>query len=418
MKLHVCYILLIIISLGCKSSLPPSLQPGNPLSEILQHPKLQPVIKNYKDYEVQIIYTQIDRNKDQQPQFTSWYWNVDSTRYFYPASMVKMPLALLSLEKLNNIRSSGFPRMNTDTWYLLDSLRPHQHEYKTDVQAPGGKPSLGQDVRAIFATSDNQAYNHLFEFLGRTYINESLEKHGYTRTGLQHRFYAADRDQAYAQPMTFFDANGGLFKEKEKIDEVQWVNPQQKLLKGKGYVDNSGAIMKKPFDFSSKNWFALTDMEMMLRAALFPKDVPKAHRFKISTDDYKLLHRSMGLFPREFDYPKYNPAEYWDGYVKFFVFGDTKAQQNGSIRIFNKVGEAYGTLTDVAYIVDFEHHTEFILAATILCNSDGIFNDDKYDYDSTGFPFLAELGRAVLEYDKKRVRKVEPDLSYWENIVK
>jgi hypothetical protein len=42
-----------------------------------------------------------------------------------------------------------------------------------------------------------------------------------------------------------------------------------------------------------------------------------------------------------------------------------------------------------------------MLAATILCNRDGIFNDDKYDYDQTGFPFLAKLGKAMLEERKK-----------------
>jgi len=54
---------------------------------------------------------------------------------------------------------------------------------------------------------------------------------------------------------------------------------------------------------------------------------------------------------------------------------------------------------------------EFILAATILCNADGVFNDDQYDYEAIGLPFLAKLGRAVYQYELKRERKVQPDLS-------
>jgi hypothetical protein len=393
-----------------KSQTPPS---DNPITQILAKPSLQQVLKKKDIYGVQIIYTQIDRDEKQVPHFTSWSWNVDSARYFYPASMVKMPLALLALEKINTIKASGFPRMSSAAYYMLDSLRPNQHVYKKDTAAPNGKPSIAQDVRAIFATSDNQAYNHLFDFLGRTYINESLAQRGFNQTGIVHRFYAADRDQAYAQPITFYDDTRGLFKEGEKIDKKKWRNPQKGLLKGEGYVTGADSLVKKPFDFATKNWFALTDMEMVLRAALFPQVMPEEKQFKIAPDDLKMLHRSMGLFPREFDYPKYNPTAFWDGYVKFFIFGDTKDQQSGDIRSFNKVGEAYGTLTDVAYIVDFKTNTEFILAATILCNTDGIFNDDKYDYDNTGFPFLAELGRSALEYDRKRPRKVKPDLSYW-----
>ena len=41
----------------------------------------------------------------------------------------------------------------------------------------------------------------------------------------------------------------------------------------------------------------------------------------------------------------------------------------------------------------------------IRCNSDGIFNDGKYDYDETGFPFLARLGQAVLEIRTQKTSK-------------
>ena len=78
-------------------------------------------------YDVQIMYTQIDRDATQKPRFQSYYWNVDSTRYFYPASTVKMPLALLSLEKINRLRQRGYPKLNRDTPYRLDSLRAFQH---------------------------------------------------------------------------------------------------------------------------------------------------------------------------------------------------------------------------------------------------------------------------------------------------
>ena len=82
-----------------------------------------------------------------------------------------------------------------------------------------------------------------------------------------------------------------------------------------------------------------------------------------------------------------------------------------NIRIFNKVGDAYGFLLDNAYIVDFDKGVEFMLSAIIYCNSDGIFNDDKYDYDAVGYPFLGNLGRAIYDYEVKRVKKVKPNLS-------
>ena len=71
------------------------------------------------------------------------------------------------------------------------------------------------------------------------------------------------------------------------------------------------------------------------------------------------------------------------------------------IRIYNKVGYAYGTITDVAYIKDKKNEIEFFLTATILVNENKIFNDDIYESDQIGIPFLAALGRAVLEELKK-----------------
>src|SRR5258708_40352566 len=69
---------------------------------------------NRKDIlEIQIIYTQITRDANNRPTFSSFYFNVDSSRYFYPASTVKLPLALLSLEKLNQLHVTGLNKYTT-----------------------------------------------------------------------------------------------------------------------------------------------------------------------------------------------------------------------------------------------------------------------------------------------------------------
>jgi len=386
----------------------------NPLEKILaaHAADFDSILSRPEVYEVQIIYTQIDRDEKQFPHFTSWFWNVDSTRYFYPASTVKMPLALLALEKINHLRQSGYPALTKNSPYRIDSLRPYQQNYLEDTTAPGNRPSIGHDIRKIFVASDNQAYNHLFEFLGREHINQTLREKGYTRTGIVRRFYAGGRDNAYTSPITFQDGAGYTrWKQKELYDETRWVNPQQKQQKGWGYIDSRDSLIPEPFHFGNQNWFALTDMEKMLRAVIFPDAVPEQNRFDLKPDDYRFLWHYMGIFPRECDHPHYDTTNYWDGYVKFFLFGDTKGRQDGTVRVFNKVGVAYGTLTDVAYVADFDQNVEFILAATILCNRDGVYNDDKYEYDAVGFPFLAKLGRAVYTHELKRKRRVTPDLT-------
>jgi hypothetical protein len=88
-------------------------------------------------------------------------------------------------------------------------------------------------------------------------------------------------------------------------------------------------------------------------------------------------------------------TEYYDSYVNFFMLGDLEKPISDHIKIYNKVGYAYGYLTDCAYIVNVKNDISSTITATIHVNPNGIFNDDAYEYKTIGIPFLAELGRQI-----------------------
>lgn len=67
-------------------------------------------MQNVEQHRVQIIYTQIDRDAENRPTFTSFTYRVDPAEYFYPASTVKLPTALLALEKLQRLSIDGLGR--------------------------------------------------------------------------------------------------------------------------------------------------------------------------------------------------------------------------------------------------------------------------------------------------------------------
>jgi hypothetical protein len=75
------------------------------------------------------------------------------------------------------------------------------------------------------------------------------------------------------------------------------------------------------------------------------------------------------------------------------------------------VGWAYGFLTDASYVADFKNKVEYMLSATVYVNSDGILNDNKYEYENVGHPFLYQLGQTIYQYELARKRKNAPDLS-------
>ncbi len=68
------------------------------------------------------------------------------------------------------------------------------------------------------------------------------------------------------------------------------------------------------------------------------------------------------------------------------------------IEIFNKVGYAYGYLTDCAYIINKKSNKKYLITATIHVNKNQIYNDGvyEYEYETIGIPFLAQLGRELV----------------------
>ena len=164
-------------------------------------------------------------------------------------------------------------------------------------------------------------------------------------------------------------------------------------------------------DFTTHNNFPLEDMQQVLQAVLFPNSVPEKKRFQLQPDDYKFLYRYMSELPSESDHPRYDTTEFFDSYTKFFMFKAWRSKIPSYIRVFNKTGWSYGFLTDVAYIVDFKNKVEFIVSGNIYVNSDGVLNDDKYEYVETGYPFFKEMGNIIYQYELRRKRKHMPDLS-------
>lgn len=373
------------------------------------HPQhFDTILKNREVLGVQVIYTRIDRNKNNKPVFTNHYFNVDPERYFYPASTVKMPIALLALQKLRKLKKYGVTRNSA---MITGADYKGQTPVYNDPTAEDGKPTIAHYIKKIFLVSDNDASNRLYEFLGQEYLNKQLHKKGYSSTEIIHRLSVkmSEEENRHTNPVKFLGDTGNIAYEQTGKTSSFAFKPKKVLL-GDGYISDS-TLITQPFDFSQKNQIALPDLHSMLQSILFPSSVPKRQRFKISRADRRFVLQYMSQYPSETSFPSYDSAVYWDAYCKFLMWGSDKRTLPRHIRIFNKVGIAYGFLTDVAYVADFNKNIEFMLSATIYCNSDGIFNDDKYDYDTVGLPFMKHLGQMIYDHEAARLRRHLPDLT-------
>ncbi len=165
-------------------------------------------------------------------------------------------------------------------------------------------------------------------------------------------------------------------------------------LKGSGFY-RGDSLVRNAFDFSQKNYLPISTMHELQKRIFFPEKFPENLRLNLTENQLDYLKQSMKSLPYQKGYDR---KEYYDSYVKFFVFGDYKEELPDYIKIYNKVGYAYGHVIDCAYIVDERRNVECIITAALLVNEDGIFNDDKYEYDTVGIPFLDILGDRILYY--------------------
>ena len=408
--------LLIILSFLISSFLQPN-HKGKPPRNILQNlllanpNKFSKVLSNPKSYRVQIIYTQINRDEKNIPHFKQYSYRINPKEYFYPASLVKIPAVALSLQKLNELNIRG---LDKSTRMKIDSAYFCQAAAGIDTTAKDGFPSIGHYIKKALLVSDNDAFNRLYEFLGQEYLNNELWKREYTSVRITNRLtYCDTLSNRYTNPMAFYNPKGEIiYKQPLAFNPKQFKNSYGKFLIGKGFLDFEGKLSKQPKDFTFANYLSLRDINDIFISIIFPESFPKEKQFNLSPEDYQFLYRYLSMYPSESDYPAYSRKEFGDSFKKYFIYGSNKDTiTQDSIRIFNHVGQAYGFLSDCAYIVDFKNKVEFLLSATIYVNSDGILNDGKYEYAEIGFPFLANLGKVVYQYERKRKRKVIPDVS-------
>ena len=181
MKILKLTILLLLLLLACKTKS----KENNPMALVLASPNtsIRKVIDSVDQYEVQILYTQIDRSDDS-IVLTDYEFQLDDMNYFYPASTVKLPIAVLALEKLN----------------LIDSINRHTRYY---IEGDSVENTFAEDISKILSVSDNHANNRLLEFQGQDDINSRLENKGIHPVRISHRL-GIHSDDVTTKPLILY----------------------------------------------------------------------------------------------------------------------------------------------------------------------------------------------------------------------
>ncbi|GAB2921305.1 serine hydrolase [Rheinheimera gaetbuli] len=386
-------------------------QPLQPLlSEVTeQYPTLRHVLANPEPYRLQIIYTRIDRDTDNSQNLTYYQFGLDDNHYFYPASTVKLPIALLALEWLAEQNIAG---LNSDTTMLTGAATDWQTAQTADPTAANGLPSISHYIKKVLLVSDNDGSNRLYELLGQDYINQRLAAKGLKHSVINHRLSVPLTSEQNRQfnPVRFVDPTGKpILVLPARNTNQRYINTDKPTL-GSAYISGN-ELIKSPMDFSDKNRLSLADFDGVIKRVIFPQLFSEQQRFNLKPEDRALLLRYMAMLPPASSNPDYDVKQYPDNYSKFLLFGGKPQQIPSHIRIFNKTGWAYGHVIDGAYIVDLQQQIEFFITAVIYANDNDTLNDDLYQTEEIALPFLRQLGEYLYQYELQQPKKHRSDLS-------
>ena len=347
---------------------------------------LRSILKDKDKYEIQILYTEVSKNTLGQTEFTDFQFQLNDQKYFYPASTIKLPITVMTLSKINELRAVG------SNISLKSKINISLINNKKEIIVKDSITSFQNLIADVFLVSDNSASNVLIDFIGYNYFNSSMSNLGFENTYLNHKF---NPDPFVDSSWIITNIDNDTISSNENKITVSASSDISNLKKGNKRFIN-GEIINEPLDFISKNRSSLTDMHNIIKNLIYPEVT--LSKFNLNVEDYDFLRYWMSRFTFEDLGAKYiGDDKFFNSYNKFFIHGTDTILNNTDIRVYNKIGQAYGTSNDSAYIKNYKEDVEFFLTATIYTNENKIINDNIYEYGETAIPFLSKLSKAIYK---------------------
>ncbi|HLP12410.1 MAG TPA: hypothetical protein VK177_10800 [Flavobacteriales bacterium] len=406
-------------------------------------PEFEHVFKKHQKYRFEIIYGQVNHEPGKLPRIRKFYFG-DASQYFYPASCVKLPVALKTLQKLNAIQGDTIG----GEWYLQfedtaicgGNKYPNKSDHFLRVQEPlraikaaalcgtkaeefckinGIDPdnaiesgaviiankqrpfTINEQLSEMLIYSHNGFYNQLFDF------STGEESQFNARVKITTRFIPCigENVDMTSESVLISGKNATTIRNKpEHIGDYKKNIFSKGLVVGKGVMSGEN-IIKGPKNFTRHNAMQLETITNALIEVVFPGYLPNGSFYEINEEQRRLLIKYLGMKPSE-DRIVSDTAflRVKDDYTNFLFTGQSHASLPPTMRIVNIVGQSYGFLTDVMYFADEANKIDFFLAARIYVNDDEILNDDKYEYEQIAYPLFEKLGKEIYDYELKRTK--------------
>jgi len=358
--------------------------------------QLKKVYAQAEKYHLQIFYTHVS-NQNSTVLDSDIFMTTNT--FIYCASLIKFPIVVLALCKLNELG------INENTYLFIDSSESCHRSARRDTSSENGLPSIAQYIKKILLVSDNDAYNRCFEFLGTDYIHQKLLLWNYPDVRIVNRYdlICPPGQSKTTNPFEFVNKDGtSIFRQKALPIQEKWTLPIKSVKIGKAYMDASNHYISKPKDFSRMNYMSMRDAHRFMKDFFYERE----DKFGLSENQLQFLRYYMEISPEKSIHPSYSKKKFPANYKKYLYFGDNAESVNDTTFVSaNVVGMSYGFLADCARFKNTTNGIEFILSAAIYVNKNEVMNDGHYEYTQIGIPFLTELGKEIYRYEVTNKKK-------------
>lgn len=365
------------------------------------------VLQSPEELRLQILVAEIDDSNASAPRLRRHGYRV-GTAYFYPDGAMHLCAAIAAMQQIERLAAA--PRrpgeepidLTLDTPLRFEPLADGDPIRELDptnlADGPAkGRITIGHEIRKMLIVSNDEAFDRLYDFVGRDLFNSMMWDAGLASVRARHHM-STPRAEAQSRqfPEVLIDRTEDAVTRIPRRSVMLPLppNPMPGLLVGSAHM-NGNERVEGPMDFSTWNAISLVNLQDALVKLARPDVRMTTPGFRISDEHRAFLIAAMTQTPGASDNPKYDSGAFPDDSVKYVLPGIRRVPGMERVEVRSTSGLELGFVTENAHVVDPATGRQFFVVATIYTNSDGVLNDDAYDYDQTALPFMAELGEAL-----------------------
>lgn len=345
--------------------------------------------------------------------YTTSSLGADSSLYFYPASLVKLPTILAAMQKANATGAEWNQAVP-----LTGSAPCSKSEFSKQARSSLLKHykdmSLASLTKRIALVSDNEAYNRLLDFAGPLEVNALLAHLGYGNSQVFRRFKTCCESCNTIGPASeLWQVNA----RKKPVLKGKWGSTTWSPKPGTFYscLSIGDPLKSQPKDFSQHNRLLLRHVHDLWLKLVWPQLFPSKKGWPILTEAQRVQFLQWcSQSPREGDHRKYQDEKLYPTYLKkYLVYGSpsndndyVSYSRNGrTVELLdepvstNIVGQSYGWYSDVSWLHDPESSNPvlragIVISVVVYADEDGIAADGVYNHKKA-MESIGAIGRVL-----------------------